>query len=280
MKRIIATVLLCSIAVLSFAQPQGQMGQQGPRGQRPEGAPRQMMQRPDVPPASPQNAMHSPILAMRKTTVEKVAYDAYEESNAVAKDSDVIFIGDSITENWYTFHHDFFDVNNFLARGIGGQTTISILCRFRQDVVKNNPKVVAIMCGINDVAQNDGPMKQEYLLDNIVAMCDQAKANGIKVLLCSLTPCDRFFWNKEAVPAPEVYKLNAAFKAIADSDENITYVDYHTPMDNGQGGMKQGYSNDGCHPTTVGYNVMERIIVKEINKALNNNTEYFVTPEE
>lgn len=274
MKRVFVFFLgLIIFAVSAMAQPQGF---QGPR---PEGAPR-MMQMPDVAPASPQNAMHAPILPFRKTIVEKVAYNAYEESNSYVKDADVVFIGDSITENWYTFHHDFFDKNNFIARGIGGQTTISILCRFRQDVVKNNPKVVAIMCGINDVAQNDGVMEFEDLIDNIVAMCDQAKANGIKVLLCSLTPCDRFSWNKEAVPAPEVYKLNAEFKAIADADSNITYVDYHTPMDNGQGGMKDGYTNDGCHPTTVGYNVMERIIVKEINKVLNNNTAYFVSPEE
>lgn len=72
------------------------------------------MTRTNVPPASPQNAMHAPILPFRKTIVEKVAYNAYEESNAHASGADVVFIGDSITENWYTFHHDFFDKNNFI----------------------------------------------------------------------------------------------------------------------------------------------------------------------
>lgn len=183
MKRLLSIVLLATVlSATSYAQPQNPGGQQPPQGPRP------MMTRPNVEPASPQNAMHAPILPFRKTIVEKVAYNAYEESNSYVSGADVVFIGDSITENWYTFHHDFFDKNNFIARGIGGQTSITILCRFRQDVVKNNPKLAIIMCGTNDIAQNDGPMEYEDLLDNIAAMCDQAKANGIKVLLCSIPP--------------------------------------------------------------------------------------------
>ena len=273
MKKIILLTIAALATVSLFAQPQGNANPQGQGGPRPP-----MMQRQNVAPASPQNTMHASNLPMRKTTAERVGYDVYAESNTYVNGAEVVFIGDSITENWYTFHHDFFDNNNFIARGIGGQTTISILCRFRQDVVKLNPKVAIILCGINDVAQNDGVMDYEDLLDNIAAMCDEAKANGIKPLLCSLTPCSRFFWNREAVPAPEVYKLNEMFKEYAAS-AGVQYVDYHTPMDNGEGGMKEGFSNDGCHPTAVGYNLMERIIVKEINKALGTDKEYFVTPE-
>lgn len=222
--------------------------------------------------------MHAPILPFRKTIVDKVAYNGYAESNSYVTETDAVFIGDSITENWYTFHHDFFDKNNFIARGIGGQTSITILCRFRQDVVKLHPKLAIIMCGTNDVAQNDGEMDYEDLLDNIAAMCDQAKANGIKVLLCSITPCDKFSWNQEAVPGPEIIKINGMIKDYADA-EGIQYVDYFSVLSNGKDGMVDEYTSDRCHPTPLGYNVMERYIVKEINKALNNNKEYFVTPD-
>lgn len=270
LNRIATIAVAAMLAMPAFAQaPEQNAAPQGPRPTMPKQ---------EVKPGSPQNTLHAPILPFRKTTVEKVAYNGYEESNQYVKDADVVFIGDSITENWYTYHHDFFDNNNFIARGIGGQTTISILCRFRQDAVKLNPKVVVILCGINDVAQNDGVMDYEDLTDNIIAMCDQAKANNIKVLLCSLTPCDRFSWNKEAVPAPDVVKLNEVFKAYAAS-AGIQYVDYYSALENGQGGMKEVFTKDGCHPTNEGYNVMERIIVKEINKALNTNKDYFVTPE-
>ena len=33
---------------------------------------------------------------------------------------DVVFMGNSITENWAYFHPEFFTEHNFLGRGIGG----------------------------------------------------------------------------------------------------------------------------------------------------------------
>ncbi|MBR7157085.1 MAG: acylhydrolase, partial [Bacteroidales bacterium] len=47
----------------------------------------------------------------------------------------VVFMGNSITENWVKFHPEFFNDNNFVGRGISGQTTPQMLVRFRQDVV-------------------------------------------------------------------------------------------------------------------------------------------------
>lgn len=266
------SVLVVSVIFVFSATAQPQVPQGAPQGPRPN------MQRPNVAPASDLNAMHAPILPFRKTIVDKVAYNAYEESNSYAKDVEVVFLGDSITENWYTFHHDFFDKNNFAARGIGGQTSITILCRFHQDVVNLHPKVAVVMCGTNDIAQNDGEMEYDDFLDNIAAMCDQAKANGIKFLLCSIPPCDKFSWNQEAVPGPEVIKVNEMLKKYA-KEAGIQYVDFFSVLSNGKDGMIDEYTSDRCHPTPLGYNVMERFVVKEINKALGTNVDYFVTPE-
>ena len=36
---------------------------------------------------------------------------------------DVVFMGNSITENWAYYHPEFFRSHNFCGRGIGGQTS-------------------------------------------------------------------------------------------------------------------------------------------------------------
>ena len=254
MKRLLISLILSTAVSLSaFAQP-------GPRQ-----------------PGSPQNTIHFRFGA-GQSFVERVAYDAYAEANANANGTDVVFLGDSITQNWYMFHHDFFDKNGFLARGISGQTSISLLCRFRQDVVKHNPKVVVLMIGTNDVAQNDGAISDECYLDNIASMCDIARANGIKMLLCSIPPCDNFPWNKEVTPGPEIIRLNGKLKEYA-AAQGIQYVDYFSILNNGKDGMIDEYTSDRCHPTPAGYNIMEKFVVGEINKALGTDKDYFVTTD-
>ena len=271
--KISLAIFAALIAVTSFAQPQPQQGQapQAPQGQR---------MRAQGPPASPQNALQFSFGSFggNRTVVDRIMYTGYAEANTHVSETDAVFIGDSITQNWYSFHHDFFDKNGFIARGIGGQTSISVLCRFRQDVVQNHPKLVLIMIGTNDVAQNDGIISDENFLDNVASMCDLAKANGIKVLLCSIPPCDNLSWNQEVTPGTDIIRLNGKLKEYAAS-EGIQYVDYYSALSNGKDGMKDEYTSDRCHPTPLGYNVMERVAVQAINKALNTSKDYFVTTD-
>ena len=55
----------------------------------------------------------------------------------------VVFMGNSITEDWLKIRPEFFDNKDYINRGISGQTTPQMLLRFRQDVVDLNPKVFA-----------------------------------------------------------------------------------------------------------------------------------------
>jgi len=132
-------------------------------------------------------------------------YGRYELQNAVLdRPVEVVFMGNSITDGWIRVDPDFFERNGFLDRGISGQ----MLARFRSDVIDLKPQVVVILAGINDIARNNGPIKLENVFGNIVSMCDLARYNGIKVVLCSLLPCDRFSWRPEMDPAEEVRRLN------------------------------------------------------------------------
>lgn len=189
---------------------------------------------------------------------------------------EVAFMGNSITEGWFNQHPEFFKKNNFAGRGIGGQTSSEMLVRFRQDIINLHPGAVAILAGTNDIAMNNGYIALENTFQNIVSMCELAKFNGIKVLLCSVTPSAGFNWRPQVEPAKIIPKLNAMLREYAEATEGVEYVDYFSPMADADGAMRADYSPEGTHPNGEGYKVMERIIVRAINKINGTNKEYFI----
>ncbi|MDB2567487.1 GDSL-type esterase/lipase family protein [Flavobacteriaceae bacterium] len=195
----------------------------------------------------------------------------YEQSNSELKkinDPDrVVFMGNSITEGWSNFDKDFFINNPFVNRGIGGQTTPQMLIRFKPDVVNLNPKAVVILAGINDIAENTGPVTIENIAENIISMAEIAKANEIKVFICSTLPAIDFPWSPGMEPGPKVVKLNSILKNYCDSN-NIPYVDYFSAMSDEKGGLKvpeYTTAEDLVHPNLAGYKLMEKIILKALN---------------
>ncbi len=181
----------------------------------------------------------------------------------------VVFMGNSITEGWVNCHPDFFKENNYIGRGISGQTSYQFLLRFRQDVVNLSPTLVVINAGTNDIAENTGPYNEDYTLGNIISMVQLAQANGIKVILTSTLPAASFGWRPEITDAPQkIASLNTRIKQYADQND-IPYVDYYKEMVYGDNnGLNPAYSKDGVHPTPEGYDVMENLIKGVIDKAV------------
>lgn len=194
-------------------------------------------------------------------------YASENQNIANQKGNKVVFMGDSITEFWQVNDGNFFVSNAFLNRGISGQTTPQMLLRFRQDVIALQPKVVVILAGINDIAENTGPITIEGIMDNIISMCQLAKANQIKVVLCSVLPANHFNWNPKIQPAEKVIALNKEIKAYA-SKNGITYVDYFSAMVNNENGLDKKYGEDGVHPNLEGYKVMEALVMEVIKKVI------------
>ena len=189
-------------------------------------------------------------------------FGRYHDANQeVTKAPKVVFMGDSITDFWVNADPEFFTSNNFLGRGISGQTTSHMLVRFRRDVIDHHPKYVVILAGTNDVAKNLGEISPENSLGNIISMCELAKANKIKPIICSILPCNFFYWRPEVTgQAAEIVALNALIKEYAES-AGIPYVDYHSAMRNENDGLPKEYAEDGCHPTKAGYEVMKDIVL-------------------
>ena len=181
---------------------------------------------------------------------------------------EVVFMGNSITENWAWFHPDFFTDNNYLGRGIGGQTSAQMLVRFTADVVNLHPKAVVIMAGTNDVAHNDYWVSPEKVVENIVAMCNIAKANGIIPVISSIPPCKAFVWRPEIENAGQtIVDINKSLKAYAETNDLI-YVDYHSALSDEDFGFPKTLSEDGCHPDPDTYFIMENMVLEAISNAL------------
>lgn len=197
----------------------------------------------------------------------------YEKENArveppAANEERVVFMGNSITEGWVRLKPEFFKVNPYIGRGISGQTTAQMLLRFRPDVINLQPKVVVIQAGTNDIAANRGPATLEEIAGNIFSMAELAKTNGIKVVLASVLPASSYAWRPAIYPADKIIELNKKIKAYAEKNK-LVYLNYYPAMVDGNKGLKKEYGRDSVHPNIEGYKVMEALVVKAIEKALN-----------
>jgi len=196
----------------------------------------------------------------------------YAAQNAMDRDLPaerrrVVFIGDSITQGWFDKHPAFFTDNGFIGRGIGGQVTAQMLVRFWPDVVALKPTAVHILAGINDIAQNAGPYDPTATQANLQAMTTLAQANGIAVILATVTPAAEFPWRPGLGPVAKVAALNAWLRAHA-AERGAVLADYTRVLDDGAGGMRPGLAYDGVHPTREGYAVMEPVTLEAVGRAL------------
>lgn len=165
-----------------------------------------------------------------------------------AGESRVVFIGASTIENWGRLDPGFFAGNpGYINRGISGQTTPQLLVRFRQDVLELKPAVVFILCGLNDIAGNTGPITAQQTLGNLTSMVELAQANGVKVVLGALLPANRIGWAPQVTNAAQrVAEINALLAAYT-TEKNVPFVDFGPTLGDALGGLKPDYSDDGVH---------------------------------
>ena len=154
-----------------------------------------------------------------------------------------LFIGDSITYFWEFPKHNV---------GVSGQTTEEIESRFQAAVLQSGLPQVIILTGANDIRV----LSPDYsgIMTNIQKMVAQARAIGVDVILCELTPitcCNT-----------QVLTLNAMIRNYA-ATQNLTLVDYYTPM----AGKDAIYLKDGLHPNALGYAIMENVLTQTLGRS-------------
>ncbi|WP_404338449.1 GDSL-type esterase/lipase family protein [Sphingomonas sp. MMS12-HWE2-04] len=181
----------------------------------------------------------------------------------------VVFLGDSITDNWDLSRS--FPGKPYVNRGIGSQVTAQMLLRFHQDVIALRPKAVVILAGINDI---QGFMQRETLEQieaNYEAMADLADRHGIRIVFASLLPVHNYTEAahdvlRERDPA-KIDALNAWLKRFC-AQRGYRFADYHSVLTDDRGLLARGFSDDGVHPLATGYARMAPVAEAAIEKAL------------
>ena len=182
-------------------------------------------------------------------------------------ESRVVFLGDSITDEWGRHFDQYFPGKPYVGRGITGQTTQQMLIRFRPDVIALQPKVVVILAGTNDIASNTGRSTQVMIQDNLASMLDLAEFNHIKVVLVSVLPAYDYWWSRGMEPAEKIVALNRWLKDCA-AQRGLVYVDCHRPLADARHGLRPEFGPDGVHPNPAGYAVMAPLVEAGIAAAL------------
>ncbi len=204
----------------------------------------------------------------------------YREANADLAQSkarvDVVFLGDSIIDNWDNDGFGgFFPGKGYLNRGIGGQTTPQMLIRLRPDVLVHNPRVLVILAGTNDIAGNTGPTTNEDIQHNLSAIAELTSANRVRIVLASVLPVSDFYYKPDGLqprqttrrPPARITALNDWMKRYA-AEHGHVYLDWHAALVDERGMFKEEWSHDGLHPNVKGYAVMAQLVEAAIAAAL------------
>ena len=164
----------------------------------------------------------------------------FREENGTAKDIDVVFLGDSITElcdvnKWYPEYKT-------LNRGIGGDTTDGVLERLDVSVYDVHPKVVVMLIGVNNIYK---------MMDNYEQILQSFRENApdTKIVLESLTPMSGSF----AIRNAKAVENNKQIAALAEKYGYI-YIDVYSALsDEETGEAREGFTVEGLHLSDDGY---------------------------
>ena len=223
-------------------------------------------------PATSVEALEQRLESQRKLLRDWAGLTRYGSENTEVRppapgERRVVFIGDELTENWGRGEEKFFPGKPFFNRGIAGQTTPQMLVRFRQDVISLKPKVVVIHAGSNDLAGLTGPATTPMIAENIMSMVELAKANGIQVVLASLTPvCDCTSRQTLIRPVGKILGVNNWLKEYA-AESGSVYLNYYPALVAGRA-LRAELTTDGFVLNDAAYRIMLPLAERAIAEAL------------
>ncbi len=179
-----------------------------------------------------------------------------------------VFIGDSITELWQVADPALFGAD-VVNRGLGGQVSAQVLLRFYQDAIGLKPRVIHLMVGVNDISRSRSPSGVEGIRNNIRAMADIAQANGIPMIIGSITPVRNSDDGQQAVRIAEFNRWLRAFAA----ERSLVYADYHGTLAQPSGEICDAFTTDGLHLSDGAYRAIRPILDDAIVRAEGLNAE-------
>lgn len=183
----------------------------------------------------------------------------------------IVCHGDSLTEGtdvdrnytWPALLENELNIE-VINKGIGGDTTGGLLSRFYIDVVQEQPKIVFIMGGTNDLWWD---LEINMIQANVFAMACQARYYNIAPVVCTPLPlCMEKIQAKDMMPPLNGYekfevKMAQLVRALSDSAEQSDILClnfYQTFMDHSGNVAGNYFQEDGLHPNQAGHLLMAK----------------------
>mgnify|MGYP000612874016 CR=1 FL=1 len=180
--------------------------------------------------------------ALREVNVRLSQFEAFDSK------SDFVFVGDSLIERgeWA----EFFPKLSLKNRGVGGDTTLSVLNRI-DDVKSLSPKYVFLSIGFNDIRAY---RSTENILATYTLIVNSLRESGINVIIQSTIQCSP---KRSKDWSQHISELNNALEKFA-SEKEIRFIDLGVLSDDT--GLSLIYSQDGVHLNGTGYKEWVKII--------------------
>lgn len=172
-------------------------------------------------------------------------------------DSEIIFLGDSITDEceWAELIGP-----NIKNRGISGDTTIGILNRL-DELLKSKPKSIFLMVGINDFFHTNKSVEQIFEQYKQIVITVRDKSPNTKLFIQSVLPINNQY-NIDLNPQV-IIKFNQHLKELA-SQFSLPYIDLFSQLSDSQNQLDTRYTLDGVHLNGQAYSVWKQVIEKYI----------------
>ncbi len=206
-----------------------------------------------------------------KLRLKKTVYDLHKKRmsdwfthhcKTVAKEGQVVFFGDSITEllnisDWYG-EYSLKSGLELYNRGIGGDSTLGLYKRAKDNVTCIKPKAVVILIGTNDLGMGFGTDFLEENMENTLKLFKE-ECPDCKVILEAIYPVIEGKAGKRK--NSDILEANRKYKALAEK-YGASFIDLTDKLADEKGNLKKECTYDGLHLSAKGYEVTTREIVK------------------
>ena len=172
-----------------------------------------------------------------------------------------IFLGDSITDGYDL--DKYFMNDDYINKGIGGNTTLDILDRLKEDVIDYNPSKIILLIGTNDKS-NQG-INKEDTIENIGLIVGILKSELPNTLIYieSIYPVDE---DRHKNRSNEDFKyINTKIEALCEELDNVSYIDLYDDLLKDDK-LNSDYTDDGLHLNHTGYIKVTNILNEYLNK--------------
>ena len=199
------------------------------------------------------------------------AREELNQAQAQQGHSNVVFLGDSITDGFVVLGRPFWD-SYFAPLGavdfaVGGYTTAQVLSQVLSgEVGALTPNVVVLNIGVNNLSGGQTPLQTLQGIISIVQWI-QITSPGTQVVLTGILPAGQSGMNSIRPLIAQTNTLISQFAASA----QLHYADFGPVFVAPNGDMLPGLTIDYVHPSVFGYALYTGGVYSSVTDALREN---------